>query len=86
MGTGNLIKCNKCSYEKEFMLGYGMLYGDVDRVVSFLDKKNRDRATEVMKENHQNYTFDFEGRAIFQCRKCFEAYFREFTLFPTFLP
>ena len=73
MGTGNLIKCNKCSYEKEFMLGYGMLYGDVDRVVSFLDKKNRDRATEVMKENHQNYTFDFEGRAIFQCRKCFSV-------------
>ncbi len=39
MGTGNFIQCNKCSYKKEFMLGYGMLYGDVDRVVSFLDKK-----------------------------------------------
>ena len=73
MGTGNIIKCNQCSFEKEYWLGWGMMYGDFERVVSFLDKKNRDRATKAMKEHHPNYSFKFDGRTLFQCRKCYSV-------------
>lgn len=73
MGTGNFIKCNQCSFEKEYLLGWGMMYGDFERVVSFLDKKNRDRANEVMREHHPNYSYKFDGRTLFQCRKCYSV-------------
>ena len=34
MGSGNYVICKQCSYEKEFYLGMGMMYYDLERLIS----------------------------------------------------
>ena len=39
MGHGNFVFCEICGYEREFMLGSGMMYFGLDQIIQFLDKK-----------------------------------------------
>ena len=40
MGHGNFVLCEKCGYEREFMLGSGMMYFGLDQITQFLDKRS----------------------------------------------
>ena len=40
MGNGNYIICQKCEYEREFLLGAGMLWGNIENIVGFMDKSS----------------------------------------------
>ena len=39
MGHGNFVFCEGCGYEREVMLGSGMMYFGLDQTIQFLDKK-----------------------------------------------
>ena len=41
MGNGNYIICQKCEYEREFLLGSGMMWGNIENIIGFMDKSSR---------------------------------------------
>ena len=72
MGSGNYVVCKQCSYEKEFFLGMGMMYYDLEKLISFLDKKNTILAFEVYK-NNPDIKYLSEGESVYQCQKCYSV-------------
>ena len=69
MGTGILVKCQKCSYQRSFDLGVGMMYYDLGNVLDNI-KEARVRANikEILK-THPYVNEDFEN-AVYACPKC----------------
>ena len=60
MGHGNFVICKDCGYEREFMLGVGMMYGSIDKIIQFLDKKSFDEVSKVI-ENNPNPQYETDG-------------------------
>ena len=58
MGNGNYIICQKCEYEREFLLGAGMLWGNIENIIGFMDKRSKEElfSIELVNENvEKNY-------------------------------
>ena len=70
MGHDSFVMCEDCGYEREFMLGVGMMYGGLDSIVHFLDKKSFDEVSKVL-ENNPNPQYETDGHCVYQCRQCF---------------
>ena len=70
MGSGNYVICKQCSYEKEFYLGMGMMYYDLERLISYLDKDNNFLASEIFKKD-KDVQYTSEGESVYQCANCF---------------
>ena len=47
MGNGNYIICQKCEYEREFLLGAGMLWGNIENIIGFMDKRSKEEASKI---------------------------------------
>ena len=70
MGHGNFVVCEDCGYEREFMLGVGMMYGTLDFIMQFLDKKNFEEVSNILKSNPEPH-YETDGHCVYQCRECF---------------
>lgn len=41
MGHGNFVICESCGYQREFMLGAGMMYGNLQNILEFMTRTTR---------------------------------------------
>ena len=48
MGHGNFVICEDCGYEREFMLGIGMMYGSLQNILEFMDKKSSEEVSKIL--------------------------------------
>ena len=72
MGHGNSLLCESCGYEREFMLGSGMMYFDLDQIIQFLDKKSFEEVSRIL-EKKPNPHYKSDGHCVYQCQKCFSV-------------
>ena len=72
MGHGNFVTCEDCGYEREFMLGVGMMYGSLDKIIQFLDKKGFEEVSIILKDNPDPY-YETDGYCVYQCQQCFSV-------------
>ena len=72
MGHGNFVFCESCGYEREFMLGSGMMYFGLDQIIQFLDKKSYEEVSKILEEN-SNPHYKSDGHCVYQCQKCFSV-------------
>ena len=70
MGHGNFVNCEDCGYEREFMLGSGMMYFDLNQIIQFLDKKSHEEVSKIL-EKSPNPHYKSDGHCVYQCRQCF---------------
>ena len=70
MGNGNYIICQKCEYEREFLLGAGMLWGNIENIIGFMDKSSKEEASKILQENPDPH-YKTDGNCVYQCQKCF---------------
>ena len=45
MGQGYFLICEKCKYQRELMLGSGMMWGNLEDIISFMDKNSSAEAS-----------------------------------------
>ena len=72
MGHGNFVLCESCGYEREFMLGSGMMYFSLDQITQFLDKKSYEVVSKILEKNPNPY-YKSDGHCVYQCRQCFSV-------------
>jgi len=72
MGHGNFVFCESCGYEREFMLGSGMMYFGLDQIIQFLDNKSYEEVSKILEEN-SNPHYKSDGHCVYQCQKCFSV-------------
>jgi len=72
MGHGNFVTCEDCGYEREFMLGVGMMYGNLEKIIQFLDKKSFEEVSIILKDNLDPY-YETDGHCVYQCQQCFSV-------------
>ena len=72
MGHGNFVFCESCGYEREFMLGSGMMYFGLDQIIQFLDKKSYEEVLKILEIN-SNPHYKSDGHCVYQCQKCFSV-------------
>ena len=72
MGHGNFVLCESCGYEREFMLGSGMMYFDLNQIIQSLDKKNYEEVSKILEKNPNPY-YKSDGHCVYQCRQCFSV-------------
>jgi hypothetical protein len=72
MGHGNFVTCEDCGYEREFMLGVGMMYGSLEKIIQFLDKKSLEEVSIILKDNPDPY-YETDGHCVYQCQQCFSV-------------
>ena len=70
MGNGNYIICQKCEYEREFLLGSGMMWGNIENIIGFMDKSSKEEASKILQENPDPH-YKTDGNCVYQCQKCF---------------
>ena len=70
MGHGNFVLCKSCEYEREFMLGVGMMYGSLQNILEFMDKRSSDEVSKILQENSDLH-FETDRHCVYQCRNCF---------------
>lgn len=85
MGSSYGIRCSECDYEKQFIIGVGMMYSpgnlqDVDSEFSILpslikSKKTLNLVSELLKEKNGRISEEY-GHEVFVCSKCGEFYER----------
>lgn len=70
MGSGIIIKCNKCEFSKELLLGYGMYKPTFEKTMETIDERN----INVVERLLENYCVeDFHvTRQIYYCEECSE--------------
>ena len=75
MGHGNFAICESCGYEREFMLGVGMMYGSLQNILEFMDKRSSEEVSKILQEYpdphyetdyrlQNNNSFLFEDRSV----------------------
>lgn len=72
MGHGNFVLCENCGYERDFMLGVGMMHGSLDKIIQFLDKKSFEEVSEVLGSYPEPH-YETDGHCVYQCRQCFSV-------------
>ena len=72
MGHGNFVLCESCGYEREFMLGSGMMYFDLNQIIQSLDKKSYEEVSKILEKN-SNPHYKSDGHCVYQCRQCFSV-------------
>ena len=72
MGHGNFVLCESCGYDREFMLGSGMMYFDLNQIIQFLDKKSYEEVSRILEKNPNPY-YKSAGHCVYQCRQCFSV-------------
>ena len=72
MGHGNFVLCENCRYEREFMLGSGMMYFGLDQIIQFLDKKSYEEVSKILEKN-SNPHYKSDGHCVYQCQQCFSV-------------
>ena len=72
MGHGNFVLCESCGYEREFMLGSGMMYFDLNQIIQSLDKKSYEEVSKILEKNPNPY-YKSDGHCVYQCRQCFSV-------------
>ena len=55
MGQGNLVLCESCGYEREFLLGSGMMYFDFNQIIQSLDKKSYEEISKILESKIDIY-------------------------------
>ena len=75
MGEGYTIGCTKCGREITYMLGVGMMYGSLERVLEFaVHWRHRAKIREILQTSEPD-SIDYEHK-IFACPKCDTLYSR----------
>ena len=72
MGHGNYVICENCGYQREFMLGVGMMYGSLEKIIQFLDNKSFKEVSIILKKN-PNPHYESDGHCVYQCQQCFSV-------------
>ena len=72
MGHGNFVFCESCGYEREFMLGSGMMYFGLDQIIQFLDKKSYEEVLKILEKNPKPH-YKSDGHCVYQCQQCFSV-------------
>ena len=70
MGQGYFLICEKCKYQRELMLGSGMMWGNLENIISFMDKNSSAEASKIIQE-YPNTPYSSDGNCVYQCRQCF---------------
>ena len=70
MGHGNFVICESCGYQREFMLGVGMMYGSLQNILEFMDKRSSDEVSKILSE-YPDPHYETDGHCVYQCRDCF---------------
>jgi hypothetical protein len=60
MGHGNFVLCESCGYEREFMLGSGMMYFDLNQIILSLDKKSYEEVSKILEKYPKSYAQYFD--------------------------
>ena len=68
MGQLVNLKCKKCGYETNLGVGAGMLFNDLEKVITMFDKPTQDRIRTLVKENGQKPWYIYKEIGI--CEKC----------------
>lgn len=71
MGYSKKIFCKECTFEKQFLLGVGMMYDSIDNILTKKDEKYKDilKLTKFLKRNKMNYK-EYFSQELFVCHKC----------------
>jgi DNA-directed RNA polymerase subunit RPC12/RpoP len=73
MGTGISIICQNCGYEKDFMLGIGMMYSSLEKVIDL--SPHRKKILDIL-QNHivikDEFRWDnpFYEHRLYRCSSC----------------
>ena len=68
MGSGVELHCPTCGWRRDFVLGVGMLYGELDNVVGLLPKAQRAQVDEI-RLSHKTEPPEFQ-QELFVCDRC----------------
>lgn len=68
MGSGMIVKCRKCDFSKELLLGCGMYQQSFDKILQDMNDKSREVINGLMKE-YEMENFQVV-REVFYCDKC----------------
>ena len=72
MGSGIIVHCESCNYEKEFYLGVGMMYSSLENVIDCVDHLRRAEVLEML-QNHKVEKSDYEHK-LYGCKNCAGLY------------
>lgn len=74
MGSGIIVHCESCEYEREFYLGLGMMYSSLENVIDCLDHWRRAEVLEIL-QNHKVEKREYEHK-LYGCANCAGLYER----------
>ncbi len=74
MGSSIEITCSNCSYEFDAMLGIGMMYSRLSKILFLIHYKRREVAEEII-YTHDVIETDYEHRC-YRCPRCNRFYAR----------
>ncbi len=72
MGSGIIVRCESCDYDKEFYLGVGMMYSSLENVIDCVDHWRRAEVLEIL-QNHKVTQRDYEHK-LYACMNCAGLY------------
>ena len=74
MGSGIIVHCESCEYDKEFFLGIGELYSSLENVIDCIHYRRRPEILDIL----QNHKVDQCGdeHKLYGCTNCAGLYER----------
>ncbi len=73
MGHGIIIECKNCSRTETFMLGVGMGYSSLEKVIGFLESSKEKREVEKILNEHDVKKTDYSNE-LYVCPDCFQLF------------
>ena len=68
MGSGVVSHCSHCDDYKEYTLGVGMMFSELENIIDLFSQKTRSKISDLKNENViQNTDFSYE---LFECSQC----------------
>ena len=74
MGEGITVRCESCSYKREFYLGLGMMYSSLENVIDCVDHWRRAEVLKIL-QNYQVEKRSYEHK-LYGCTNCAGLYAR----------
>ncbi len=68
MGQGIIVQCENCSDSNEYMIGVGMMYSSLKKVVDFLDYSKKKRVKSIL-ESNEVIDSDY-SHELYHCSHC----------------